>query len=193
MRSFFFTITIVFASIAAAFGQATPPPPALIYAPPTVTEIQSFTSADKSFSVAFPGKPEVEEKMMGNAKVSSFRVYRKGSNSVIGITDFLRDISANSERAFKMVRERMLAKGDAKLISEKDVTVDGYAGKEFVTDSGSTHRVSRVFVVRERIYEIYVDAVNWDILTKDLPNVVAAFEKETARFFASFHLTQPKQ
>ena len=129
---------------------------------------------------------------MGNAKVSSFRVYRKGSNSVIGITDFLRDISGNSERAFKMVRERMLAKGDAKLISEKDVAVDGYAGKEFVIDSGSTYRISRVFVVRERIYEIYVDVVNWDILTKDLPNVGTAFEKETARFFASFRLTQPK-
>ena len=192
MRTIVFATSVILAVVIAAAAQDGPPPPPLIYAPPAAADIQTFSSSDKSFTASFPGKPEVEEKMMGNAKVSSIRVYRKGSNSVIGITDFMRDISANSEQVFKMVRERMVAKGDAKIVSEKDVKLDTYAGKEFVIDSGMVHRISRVFVVRERIYEIYIDVTNWQILTDHNPKVVSEFDKEATRFLDSFQLAKTK-
>jgi hypothetical protein len=186
VRSFVFLILLILSGVATTAAQASPPSPVL-YSAPAASEIQTFTAPDKSFSASFPGKPEVEEKMMGNAKVSSFRVYRKGSNTVIGITDFMRDISGNPERVFKMVRDRMLLKPDSKIASEKDIKLDSHAGKEFVIDSGYVHRISRVFIVRERIYEVYIDVTNWNILA---PTVVSSFEKEATRFLDSFRLVQ---
>ena len=193
-RILFVALLLFGSALGSAAQQAPPPPPPpLIYEAPATTDIKSFTAADKSFTADFPGKPEVDEKMMGNGKVYSFRVYRKGSNSVIGITEFMDDLSSESERVFKVVRERMQKRPDTKIVSEKEAKLGGYTGKEFVIDDGFVHRISRVFIVRQRIYEIYVDVTNWHILTRHNPEIVAAFEKEAVRFFDSFHLTETKQ
>ena len=181
-------MSLILSSVATAAAQ-TPAPAPLLYSAPAASEIETFTAPDKSFSASFPGKPEVEEKMMGNAKVSSFRVYRKGSNTVIGITDFMRDISGYPERVFKTVRDRMLLKPDTKIVSEKDIKLDSYVGKEFVIDSGPVHRISRVFIARERIYEVYIDVTNWNILR---PIAVSSFEKEATRFLDSFLIAPSK-
>jgi hypothetical protein len=194
VRTTVFAIGIILAAAVATLAQTQgPPPPPLIYAPPAASDMKSFTAADKTFSANFPGTPEVEEKMMGNGKVYSFRTYRKGSNSVIGITEFGRDVSRDPEPVFKMIRERILRKPNVNITSEKDVKLETFAGKEFVIEDGFVHRISRVYLVRERIYEIYVDATNWHILKAHNPAVVLSFEKEASRFFDSFRLAPPSQ
>ncbi|MEP7149508.1 MAG: hypothetical protein ABI857_11570, partial [Acidobacteriota bacterium] len=177
-----------------ADAQVPPPPPPspLIYEAPAAADIRSFSPPDNSFRADFPGEPKVTEKESGDLKIRTFRVYRKGSNSVIEINEFSRDISAEDGAVFGLIREGFLKKRDVQITSEKDIELDGYLGKEFVIDDGYVHRVVRVFVADRRTYEIHSDATNWHILTKYNPEVVAKFEEDTARFFKSFRLAKSK-
>ena len=120
----------------------------------------------------------------GDAVILSYRVYRKGSNSIVGITETTKMLGDRSDEAFHQIRESIVQNG-GKIEEESEISASGWKGKEFGFLQGYVYRRMRVFIVGARIFEIQSDVTNWHILSD---KVKEDWRKETNRFFESFKI-----
>ena len=195
IKQFFVTIFLFGTVSGSAFSQAppppsplqgppAPPPPPLIYSPPTSSEIADFTPESKLFSARFPGKPSERRQNVNDAVVITYRVYRKGSNSVVGITETTMLLANRTEDAFRQIKESIEQHG-GKIEKESEAVTSGWKGKEFGFQQDLSYRRLRVFIVGARIFEIQSDVTNWHIIGD---KVKAEWNKETDWFFESFKI-----
>ncbi len=195
MRKWFGLLIFGFAFLIQVEGQAPPPPsprqgppappPApLIYSPPLNTDIKEFTPESKLFTARFPGMPSEQKRMSNGADITTYRVYRKGSNSTIAITEKVARLADHSEEGFRLIREAIRKQG-GKIENDSEVAVNGWKGREFRALHDYTFRRFRVFIVGARVFEIQSDVTNWHIIGD---KVKKEWNKETDRFFASFKL-----
>lgn len=191
-KIFFCLIVIGIVSSFNGFAQELPPPPSrrnppppLIYTAPLYEEIEEFSSLDKSFIASFPGKPKVEERDLGAAKTATYRVYRKGSNSTVNITEYREDLSSRTDEAFKLIREGIRNTPRSRIEAETEIELDGRKGKEFRIDLTMQYRIVRIFIVGKRVFEIQSDVTNWHIIGEKTKE---EWRKETDRFFSSFRI-----
>ncbi len=174
-----------------------PPPPPLIWAPPSESEIKEFISKEFGFKISFPGEPKIETKKSEDGFETLFKVYRNGSNSFVRVTDFKERLKKYQEQMIQSYRELILntpppyigAKvSKPEIISESEFTVGKYKGIEFVYKFDLRFAKVRLLFVEKRTYEIKLDITNWHILNDHYKEKVEAFNKETERFFNSFQL-----
>ena len=171
----------------AVFAQTPPPPPApLIYTAPGKNELKEFIADDKTFSITFPGTPKVSTETAENAKVTIYRVYRSGSNSIVNTADFNFELENNKEKIYETIKNTYLKIPKSSLVAENDFEFDGKKGKEFEILQDYTFLIIRVLIAGTRIYELRSDVTNWHIISKYNKDKVAEFKNETRRFFASF-------
>jgi hypothetical protein len=182
----FIFILNIFALTVSAQAPPPPPPPPLIYKAPGKSDFKEFISEEKNFQIVFPGAPKITKQESENGTVTSYQVYREGSNSIVGITEFKYDLEKNRERIYEIMKAAFLKSPKTKIESEKDIQLNGLPGKEFNLLSDFQYQRTRIFIVGERIYEIRNDVTNWHILTKYNKEKVDDFNNETERFFNSF-------
>ncbi len=165
-------------------GPPAPPPAPLIYSAPSKSELEVFTPDSKFFSAEFPGSPSERKQTVGEAVTLTYRTYRKGSNSVVAVTETSVRLANRIEEAYQLIREAILKQG-GKIEEESEVSVSAWPGREFQVLQNYTYRRFRVFVVNSRVFEIQSDVTNWHIISD---KVKAEWHKDTDRFFASLKI-----
>lgn len=168
-----------------------PPPPPLIYKAPEKSELKDFVADDKTFRATFPGVPQFSRQKSESAVVTNYRVYRKGSNSVVTVIDFDYDVEGAREKIYENERNHFLKLPNTVVQAERDFQTDGRTGREFdVLQNYFFHKI-RVLVVGARVYEIKTDATNLHVVGEKTKK---EFADETDRFFNSFkHLKAPEK
>ena len=189
MKQFLGILLLINLGAVGVFSQKPlPPPRALIYTAPAKTELKEFVAADKSFKATFPGTPKAETQDLDVATATFYRVYRQGSNSIVGVYQFQNDLEVARENAFKAYKDTIAKSPKVKIEDERDVDVDGIAAKEFdITEDLQFHKI-RILISGNRLYELKSDVTNWQLLSKDNKDKAAEFVTEANRFFASFKL-----
>lgn len=193
-------ITILFFCFTIAgklLAQDMPPPPPLIWATPSETEIKEFVSKDLGFKISFPGNPKLETKQVDGVDESFFKVYRKGSNSIVRIFAYKKKVEKFRDEIVKNYRDSIMNSPPPyfgakfpkpEIISENEFNLGKHKGIEFVYKFDLSFAKVRLLFVDKRVYEIKSDVTNWHILTQSYPKKVDEFDKETKRFFDSFQL-----
>jgi len=173
-----------------ALAQPPPPPPPLIYKAPEKSDLKEFVSEDKTFQITFPGVPQKTRQEIENGTVTSYQVYRQGSNSIVNAVDFSIDLEINKEKIYGIIKNNLLKIPKSTIEAERMIVIDGKAGKEFDVLQDYHYSKVRIFIIGKRIYEIRSDVTNWHILSKYNTDKITEFKKETERFFESFKLNK---
>ena len=170
-----------------------PPPPPLIYKAPEKTELKEFVSEDKTFQITFPGIPKISKQEIEGGNLTSYIVYRQGSNSIVNTADFTVEVEANKEKIYETMKSNLLKLPKTTIEAERNFKIDGKEGKEFDVVQDFYLQKIRILIIGKRIYEIKSDVTNWHILSKYSKEKAAEFENETRRFFDSFkHIKLPE-
>lgn len=163
-----------------------PPPPPLIWKAPAPSELKRYVNPSKGFSVDFVGDPKVNE---GVGVMSHYTVKRSGSQMYVRVIEFTREdlqkvtvpeILAQVKAAYGTTRDYQLV-GPT---TEKPDSIDFAATNKYY------FRRVNARVVDGRLYELYIDVVNWHILQDHYAEKVKDFNVEADRFFKSFVLTK---
>ncbi len=160
-----------------------PPPPPLIYEPPTTDDFVDFMADDGSFTATFPGEPTKSVEKQVQATITTYRVYRKGSNSIVGMTSLSADMTSQSDQLFSAIRAAIGQRQRTKIIAERDIELGGFMGREFEVDYGLRYGITRVYITGATAIEIQCDVANWSLLSD---KVKADWRTEANRFFSSF-------
>ena len=195
MKKLIFVLSVSLALLVQVEGQAPPPPsprrgppappPApLIFSPPAESDLKDFSPESKLFAARFAGLPTEQKRNVSGAVISTYRVYRKGSNSVVAITEMPINIENRSDEGFGLIRDG-IRNNAGKLDKEGEITIDRQVGREFSALYDFTYRRFRVFIVANRIFEIQSDVTNWHIINDKTKE---EWNRETDRFFSSFKI-----
>jgi len=184
-------IVATFACSLLAFGQkSSPPPPApLIYKSPEKDSLKEFVPEDRTFQIVFPGVPKSNRLQSEGGTVTTYGLYRQGSNSIVGITEFKSDTKKDQEKIYEIIRNHLLKFPKTTIKSEKDVQIDGKSGREFSVLSDYQFHITRVLLIGNKMYELRNDVTNWHIIGDETKQ---EFFNETERFFNSFKLLDRK-
>lgn len=176
-----------------------PPPPAVEYNARTWKEL---SSAEGGFKVLMPGtpSPKTDEIETATGKV-------RQTNYVIstGVGAYIAsyvDLPIHSEepeaikRALNAGRDNALAQNASnKLLSEKELTLDGHAGREWIVDGGNFILRARAYLVKGRLYQMVL-VVPPNVVFKngrpssDPANRTSFYEMISTKFLDSFKLTK---
>ncbi len=174
---------------ALAKAQTAPPP----FAPPPmapakpISAWKTFKSEQGKFSVLLPTKPEEDHQSKDGVKAHLF-------NSFLGQFIFkLNYVEFPSGAADpKSLLDRTLAeistRKELKLVADKVVEVDGYAGREIALETEIAFVQMRFFIVENRIYQLNVSSLNQKAETQEARAFLDSF-----RFLKSGAAKQPAQ
>jgi len=161
---------------------------------------KEFRSAEGQFTVSLPGTPITDIATVGTPfgdLKSHFLVLETGTFLYyVSYVDLPAGPTTPEENkaALDQSRDRALAKH--RLISEKDITLDGIIGRELLVErnTGLILR-GRFFYAKQRLYHVIITAP-FNVVFRDgkpSPNAkdrTDLFEKTSARFLDSFKLTK---
>jgi hypothetical protein len=151
-------------------------------------EFKTFTSQDGGFSVLMPGEPKEESKTTQTASGPiQFKMFsvELGSGSIayiVAYNDYPQALIDRSNPATILDGAMEGAAGGSKsnITSKTDVLLGGHPGREFTAKlAGGFDYASRVFLVKERLYQVNVVCE---------PGKVSADDKR--KFFESFKLAR---
>ena len=161
---------------------------------------KEFSSAEGQFTVSLPGTPMADIASVGTPfgqLKSHFLVLETGTFLYyVSYVDLPGgpETPEETKEALDMSRDRALAKH--RLISEKDITLDGILGRELLVqrDTGVILK-GRFFYANQRLYHVILTAPPNVVFRDGKPSPNAKdqtdlFEKTSARFFDSFKLTK---
>ena len=177
-------------------GSPPPPPPPLIYSAPQVSDIKEFVSKDAGFSASFPGIPDSKVLQGEGFVLTYFKTRRKGSNSTVTLIEYKEHIESKAEKIIEKYRESILnnplvigkSQYPSRITSDRETNVDGIKVREIDYTSDLEFTKIRLLFIANRVYELKTDVTNWHLLNQYHKEIVADFEKETARFFNSFKI-----
>ena len=185
-----YTVALNFFALTVMTQAPPPPPPPLIYKAPEKSDFKEFVSEDKTFEIVFPGVPKITKQEISNGVVTSYRVYRQGSNSIVNTVDYNFDLENQREKVYQTVKNNLTKIPKAVIETERDIKIDGITGKEYGISYDLQFQKLVILIVGRRVYELKSDVTNWHILSRYNKEKVADFENETKRFFASFNSIQ---
>lgn len=150
---------------------------------------KEFSSREGRFSARFPGVPTKTsfsvDTASGKLDTYSF-VLLTSTEYRIAYTDFPVDLESQDEKLLlDGARDGGISEVKGKLLEEKDISLDGHAGRFFKAElpSGRVARV-RVYLVGNRLYQLLTIAPE----NSSSPNDIRLNETNTAKFFDSFKL-----
>ncbi len=173
-----------------------PPAPAREY---NLKAWSEFNSAEGRFSISFPGTPEsyVRTADTSIGKLTSHLFFVKLGDRIyyVSYLDYpaAPKTPAENKTILDAARDQLLATGE-RVLSEKDMTIAGAAGREVFTEKEGTILRVRCFFVKDRLYQIILGAAPNAVYYDGKPSANGAytdfFEMISTRFFDSFKLTQ---
>jgi hypothetical protein len=187
MKKILLLLTFMCASAFGAYGQqpARTADPSL---PPTWLKI---APANAGFTILFPGKPEesaspVEGRPNVENHVLTFET--KAAGYVVSYVEFPEEITdpAQVKQILDNGREGGLAAGKAELVSEKDIKLNDYSGREWsLKMPGGLTAIARAYWVKRALYQtIFITSPT----ETDSPESIKTRNEAGAKFLNSFAL-----
>ncbi len=201
MKNFYFSLLLLFAFAwtPAAFAQKRtktsaqqeappPPPPAVEY---NARAWKTFVSPEGGFSVSMPGTPVKAGELLtsDSGPLAHYSHTLKTSMAEYGVSysDFPYAINEPEQikSSFDSGRDALLADMKLRLTSERDITIDGFPGRQIVAESETYAFHDRFLAVNKRLYQVVIVVPKG----KQKPTELARFYDSTVdKFFGSFKL-----
>lgn len=147
---------------------------------------QEFSTQAGGFSVSLPGKPKQETEAIqqsGAGTLNNFFVELQYGAYGVSYADFPNIPSQLDAKQvddlLNSVRDGVVGKN--KLLKERNITLNGYIGREIEFGSAGLNYKIRIYLVKQRLYQ--------QIAVLASPKLVA--NSDTDRFFNSFKLLAP--
>ena len=176
-----------------------PPPPAAIEY--NERAWKEFSSDAGGFTVLMPGTPtstvEGVDTALGKIPQVHFTLETGTAAYLVNYADFpvSSDDPARVSRALDAGRDTMLAEQPGtKLLSEKEIVLDGHPGREWVFRDDPNVLIVRAYFVKGRLYNLLIGAsynvaFNSGRPSADPRDRTDLFERISAKFLDSFKLT----
>lgn len=153
---------------------------------------KQFTSTKGRFSVLMPGTPKqlrlTQQTPIGAMDVYGFVVEQnqKTVGYVVMYADFPVNLAqrVNPKQIFNGGRDRVLTMMQGKLLSQRDVRLQGYPGKEFTYEAKGSIVKHRLYLVNRRLYQIIAGTNK---------NQQQSLSRSTTGFLNSFKLRSPQR
>lgn len=148
---------------------------------------KEFVSEEGGFKVKLPILPtrtvSKVEMAFGKADVTQFRVITRTTGFIVGFVEFPSGISdvEEIEMRYDLARDSLLETGKDRLISEKNISLNNFAGREFVIQSAQLVQTVRIFIINQRMFTL---------IGVTPPNLKAANQASINKFLNSFELTK---
>ncbi len=146
--------------------------------------IELFSSKDGGFSILLPGKPEFETQTVdtevGKILMNMYGVENKRMAYLISYSDYnIEDIELigvkEIEEILDGVRDGQVG-DNGKLISEKSIQLDNYSGREIVFSNEEGTIRSRIFLVKNRLYQVLVVSNDNKVNTEEVNKILNSFK-----------------
>lgn len=175
-----------------------PPPAAIEY---NKSAWKEFSSDEGRFTVSMPGKPTLttREEVVGELKIPH-SIHKLSTGTAAYIVSY-GDLPHSTEdpAAIKRIldggRDNALAQNPSnKLLSEKDIALDGHIGREWFVSASPYVFKARAYYVKGRLYQLVVGAPMNVVFNNGQPSTdprdrTDFYEMLSSRFLDSFKLT----
>lgn len=142
-------------SAQSVFAQGTKPvTPAVAPRQQAPTAPDEFVSDVGGFRVLFPGTPKPVD-ANGTGLSRQFVLSKAGVVYLVGYQDYPRPVTAprDIKSVFEVARSQATSDGE-KLLSERELKVDGAATREYVTEDADARMTTRVVLAGRRVYKL---------------------------------------
>jgi hypothetical protein len=144
-----------------------------------------FSVEEGGFSVLMPTKP-MQQTMPAGESVNVHIYLSLGANGTGYLASYadLPDVPADQAQTIKALddaRNGQLKSSKGRLLSETTITLEGYPGRELKIETATGQMISRVFLVKRRLYQL-LGIVPESIVGSE------GFAQDAAKFFSSFKL-----
>ena len=139
---------------------------------------EEFAPEGAGFSILFPNKPVEATTTKTNYTLHSFTSVAGRGTYIASYADY-KEIKSEPAAFLIANRDRFNKSMQAKLVSSRDLTLNGHAGIEFTSEHPAANIKSQLFLVGNRLFQVVT--------------MVFRDEDQTTyvnRFFASFKLKQ---
>jgi TonB family protein len=159
--------------------------------------LQTFSPPEGHFSISLPGVPQEDTILtrMTGVPVHTFVLSGEAATYVIVYADVTFG-PANTEESKKMLdgrRDQMFSRYPGlKLLSEKDIKLGEYVGREMISCNDVSVLRTRTYIVGRRIYEIMFDMPRKLALKKpdQIETRTDQFESSSEQFLNSFTVSE---
>jgi hypothetical protein len=135
---------------------------------------EEFAPEGGGFSMLFPTQPVETITAKANYTMHSFATTAGRATYVVSYTDYQR-IKLGPEAFLLANRDRFIKGLQAKLISSREITVNGHAGIDFTSENSAANIRSQLFLIGKRMFQTA------SVVFKDVDQT-----REVNRFFDSF-------
>jgi hypothetical protein len=141
-----------------------------------------FAPTDGGFRIKFPAPPKPVD-ANGSGVPQQFALTKGGIVYFVSYQDYPQPITAarDIKSVFEVAKTQALSDGE-KLLSERELTADGAAGHEFVTEDAKARLTTRIFLAGHRVFKL-IAGIKRPAATGPAPNQALALA-----FLDSFHL-----
>ena len=139
---------------------------------------ERFEPEGAGFSVLMPGKPQETITKRPNYTLHTFSVTLGRGTYVATYSDYAPEAKLNPNTALIKNRDKFNKSFEAKLISSREIMLDGHDGLEFISESPAVNLKSQLFLIGNRMYQTAT------MVFKDADQT-----QGVERFFSSFKFT----
>lgn len=162
--------------------------PSVLETEESATSWQPFSSEEGGFSVMMPGEPQKSLQKLGNAFVEyDMNIYLAGYNTdgpwyLVGYADYPEQITSQFTPQKILDDEVAAMRNDAKVVRVKDITFDGYPGRELEVESqeddGSilVKQRQRLYIINNRFYMLQVSWIADGTPQENIDTFMDSFE-----------------
>ena len=158
-------LVLIVASMALAQDEAPPP-------------WARFEPEGAGFSVLMPGKPVEAIDKRATYTMHSFALTLGRGNYVASYSDYAPEANLNPATALTLNRDKFNKNIHAKMLSSREITLDGHRGIEFTSEIPAANIRVQMFLIGNRMFQLAT------LVFKDVDET-----RNVDRFFDSFKFT----
>ena len=140
-----------------------------------------FEPEGAGFSVFMPGKPQETITKRPTFTMYSYAVTLGRGTYVATYSDYTPEAKLDPATALLKNRDKFNKSFEAKLLTSREITVDGHTGLEFTSESPAVNLKSQLFLIGNRLFQTAT------MVFKDVDET-----RNVERFFTSFKFSTAK-
>jgi hypothetical protein len=126
-------------------------------------QLKEYSYPADGFAVSFPSMPLVQTKTVpaetGSIELHEYSEQIDGASLLVTVSNYGASMGGKDvDTQLKGAKNGALKNADARLKSEKPLTLDGNHGLEFEADGNATHFTVRMYMVGTSLYQLLVAA-----------------------------------
>jgi hypothetical protein len=127
-------------------------------------EWKVYSYESDGFAVSAPGEPTLTKQNQdspgGKVEVHNYAIELGNNSGVMISTTLFPNVQGDPKTLVQGAKNGAVDTMNAKITSEKEITIDGYPGVQFEADSQNFHIRSRMYVVKDRLLMLLAIAPN---------------------------------